>query len=739
MSQWHCKIGDRQLGPISTWELKHLARTGQLQPTDLLKKDGTKTWAHASAVRGLFGRHEHDEHGPELELESMKTPVTESALHSPRSPPVKRALAPAGPVDATPRRKLSTRDKLGVAAIGFSLVLIVAAIGFAIGRKPRRPIAYDPVQVAAKAPEPQTPASSPVTPPVETGAKVNAPTSSQSEPQVAPPSAPPPAAAGGDQPVGLTPPEVAAPNVSSPQAAPDATRADVAPPTPPPAASPGDQTPALEPPPVSAPPMSGQNPVPAPTPAATETPASPPVNASVPPAAPATPATPAPPAPPAGFVEQEPPAGFPRLDAADAGGMAPAPPGAAAAAAPPPGAEAEADGPAPPDPRDDAYCQQVQQLLEQTEQLLTELRANQNEVRKIWNDCDQVKQTINAATVQIPQLMLALQALDGPPLPGADMVPLEQRGMQRRQLEAQLNLLMVAKRDSEKRLEYELPRKLREAESNVTQVLRKCDQMHPQWITLSDPFAEQSRAAHVRVGEMCTEWLADGRDFIAGYLMRGFARWHAGQADQAVKDFDQVVQGCQALQSVQVRSDGQVVPGGQGRKLTKNEQDVLAAALSGQAVVYAEKGQEGQTKAKCGEAADLCPKSALVCIFRGRANAMLGKTRAAIEDLLKATRLDSRESAGFRELARLLATSPTLNEGKRAVDFGHTACQLTDWKQWQSLDAYALANAKNGTFEEAVKWGQKTLEIAPYDARPGLEERLKLYQARVVPTNVKSR
>ncbi len=703
MSQWHCKIGDRQYGPISTRELKELADTGKLQPTDLLKKDGTTSWAHASAVRGLFGGHEHAAelgHGP------VKTAGPESPLRSPPSPPAEQIRASDGPADVPQRRKLSTRDKLGVAAIGLSLVLIVAAIGFAIGSKPRRPNPEEPIQVAAKASEPPTSVPAPVKPPAEIGATGSAEAGTGTEPQIAQPSS---ATNTDDRTAAPLVPEPAGANGAGPLGGTEVPGGDAGLSTP----DTGNRTP--EPPP--------ENPMPEPTPQY-RTPEPTPENVTP---------QPAPKSP-----TQTPPVGFPGPGAAGAEEMGSTPLDPPAATKPPAEAEAESDGRSPPDPRDDAYCQQVQKLFEQTGQLLTELRANQVEVRKIMNDYDQAKLAVDTAAVEIPRVMMQLDALFNPP-PGRPMKTLEQRRLEELELRARGNMLLQSKQNNEKRLQFELPRKMREAESNVIQVSNQCDAMLPQWLVLSDPFAEQSRAAHVRVAEMCVQWLAGERDFIGGYLMRGFAHWHARQADQASKEFDQVVQGCQALQTVQVSSDAQVVPGGQGRKLTKNEQEVLAAALSGQAVLCAEMGQEAQSKAKCGEAADLCPKSALVCVFRGRANALLGKTRAAIDDLLKATKLDSKEPAGFRELARLLATSPTLNEGKRAVDFGHTACQLTDWKQWQSLDAYALANAKNGTFEEAVKWGQKTLEIAPYDVRPGLEERLKLYQARVVPTNVKSR
>jgi tetratricopeptide (TPR) repeat protein len=176
-----------------------------------------------------------------------------------------------------------------------------------------------------------------------------------------------------------------------------------------------------------------------------------------------------------------------------------------------------------------------------------------------------------------------------------------------------------------------------------------------------------------------------------------------------------------------------------GNASTANVLALLATGLSARAVLYAQQKQEAQSQADQGKAAELCPKSALVYVFRGRANAALGKTRPAIDDFLRATKLDSKEPAAFRELAWLLASSPTLGQAARAVEFGRTACDLTEWNQWQCLDAYALANAADGKFEVAIETGRKAHDLAPYNVRPEIEQRLKLYQAGVVPQHVLQR
>ncbi len=53
-SQWYYAQGGQQLGPVTSEQLKQLAQTGQLNPTDLIWKDGLAEWTPARKVAGLF-------------------------------------------------------------------------------------------------------------------------------------------------------------------------------------------------------------------------------------------------------------------------------------------------------------------------------------------------------------------------------------------------------------------------------------------------------------------------------------------------------------------------------------------------------------------------------------------------------------------------------------------------------------------------------------------------------------
>lgn len=52
--EWYYSVGGDRQGPVAAAELKKLAETGTLKPTDLVWKDGMADWAPAKSIKGLF-------------------------------------------------------------------------------------------------------------------------------------------------------------------------------------------------------------------------------------------------------------------------------------------------------------------------------------------------------------------------------------------------------------------------------------------------------------------------------------------------------------------------------------------------------------------------------------------------------------------------------------------------------------------------------------------------------------
>ena len=53
-TDWYYSRNAQQLGPVSSSKLKDLAATGELQPTDLIWRDGMSKWMPANTIKGLF-------------------------------------------------------------------------------------------------------------------------------------------------------------------------------------------------------------------------------------------------------------------------------------------------------------------------------------------------------------------------------------------------------------------------------------------------------------------------------------------------------------------------------------------------------------------------------------------------------------------------------------------------------------------------------------------------------------
>ena len=52
--EWYYARENKQMGPVSSLELKRLATAGELRPGDLVWREGMTEWSLASNVRGLF-------------------------------------------------------------------------------------------------------------------------------------------------------------------------------------------------------------------------------------------------------------------------------------------------------------------------------------------------------------------------------------------------------------------------------------------------------------------------------------------------------------------------------------------------------------------------------------------------------------------------------------------------------------------------------------------------------------
>ncbi len=112
-----------------------------------------------------------------------------------------------------------------------------------------------------------------------------------------------------------------------------------------------------------------------------------------------------------------------------------------------------------------------------------------------------------------------------------------------------------------------------------------------------------------------------------------------------------------------------------------------------------------------------------------------GYYREAVAGFEKALQLNPDSDQALNSLAWILATCPeaSLRNGKRAVQLGEQACELTNYKETLFVGTLAAAYAEAGKFDEAVATAQKAIANAQRLGETKLAENnarlLELYRA----------
>jgi tetratricopeptide (TPR) repeat protein len=139
----------------------------------------------------------------------------------------------------------------------------------------------------------------------------------------------------------------------------------------------------------------------------------------------------------------------------------------------------------------------------------------------------------------------------------------------------------------------------------------------------------------------------------------------------------------------------------------------------------------------------LNPKNAQAFCDRAMINYELAEYAKSVEDFKQAIKVEPKWSEPSCWLAYVLAVCPDdkARDGAKAIEYATQSCKLTDWKDYQSLEALAAGSAESGKFEDAIKWQKKALEIMNAKGFEDIGERaagrLKCYETNK-PVRIKS-
>lgn len=106
--------------------------------------------------------------------------------------------------------------------------------------------------------------------------------------------------------------------------------------------------------------------------------------------------------------------------------------------------------------------------------------------------------------------------------------------------------------------------------------------------------------------------------------------------------------------------------------------------------------------------------------------------KAALTDLRTAIEKAPLQFEPVNDLAWMLATTnePSVRNGKEAVELATKACQMTQYKNWNTMDTLAAAYAAAGDFKSAGQWIATAIEKAPENEKVELEKHSKLIESQ---------
>jgi tetratricopeptide (TPR) repeat protein len=241
-----------------------------------------------------------------------------------------------------------------------------------------------------------------------------------------------------------------------------------------------------------------------------------------------------------------------------------------------------------------------------------------------------------------------------------------------------------------------------QGEQAMSELYAEANQLRKEWIDLADPFGKFSRREHEEAIRTFTEWIVlDGQN-SAAFFARGIAYWQLGKLDKAYADFDRAYQLGQQFGPLSLAARG-----------------AIQHAL----------GKKKEGLADLGKASKADKAEGLIHLLLAKVHLSDGKYSLAVNELKIAGQLNAQDAAVYQQMAYVFgACSQTgIRNSKKAIEAGRSACRITADRDWSSYDAFAVACAEAGNFDEAVKLEDKAIKLSTEENQETCIQHQKLF------------
>ena len=146
---------------------------------------------------------------------------------------------------------------------------------------------------------------------------------------------------------------------------------------------------------------------------------------------------------------------------------------------------------------------------------------------------------------------------------------------------------------------------------------------------------------------------------------------------------------------------------------------------------YFEKGMLDEAILEFKKALTIIPDHVEAYYKLGSTLEVQGKLRDAISAYREVIHLKPDHHKAYNNLAWIYATSPNalIRNADEAIALATKACELTCFKKAEALDTLAAAYAEQGSFEKAMEYQHRAIELAPPQTKKELQKHLKLYRS----------